>query len=996
MAVIDNLEIQIKAQANKANNAIDNLITRLNGLNTALGSISGANLTSLASGVNDLSAAMQGMKAVGTADFTRLKTNIEKLGTIDVQNLNRVASGLRQITNAFSKLSGTAAQATAVKELASAISRLGYKSVANAIQNMPALSTALKNMLTELATVPAISRNVVDLTTAIANLAAASGRVGQSSNSMSNAFSRMSLSSMRAKKNMFSLAAAFGRFYASYFLVLRAIKGMWKSVESSMDYVETYNYFSVTMAKIGKDFAKQQGKNGEESAEAYAESFQKRLNELTSKITGYKIGENGELISTGLANLGADPEVLMNFQAKIGAVTNSVGLLGETSVNTQKALSMLAYDLSSLKNENVEDVMNNLSSAMIGQSRAVYRYGVDITNASLKQVALEHNVTKTVSSMTQAQKMQLRLLALLEQTEIAYGDMANTVSSVSNMYRIFTQQINNLRLILGNLFLPLVQKALPAINGFIIALKDLFTMLGTTIWGDTWLTGIMDGISQGNFGIEELEEDLDGIGDALDGDTSAAKKLKQQLQGFDELNVINTKTDNSNLSFLNEDLGLADDIASALEKYESVWNRAFANMSNKSQDFAKKFKEMLAPVSAFIQLLANGKFKAAGKLLGSMFSGLISNITEALGKVDWKEVGTKIGEFLEGIGWTDILRKIIELKFKIWEIIADVWFSSFETAPIETALLTAFGLLNFTPVGALVSKGLSETIKASIASFGGIGKMLTMDMSLLGASSAVEIGTFIGTSIIGGIAAAFVGYNFGKVLGQWLFPKDKEVYKNFRIFGEGGFFHGVFGGYNSLGEWFAIQSAAVMSMATDFRVKIEDFFKKMISSIIDNIKTSLNLLKSFLTTFINNRIDDFSKFVGNLIKILSPALNALTTISTVGTSGIFGGISGIKIPGFASGGFIGDASLFMAGENGVPELLGTVGGRTAVASGEEITGIKEAVYESGDTQAQLLSTAVSLLQIIAEKDFGASADYIFNSYNNSAREYTNRTGLRPV
>ena len=57
-----------------------------------------------------------------------------------------------------------------------------------------------------------------------------------------------------------------------------------------------------------------------------------------------------------------------------------------------------------------------------------------------------------------------------------------------------------------------------------------------------------------------------------------------------------------------------------------------------------------------------------------------------------------------------------------------------------------------------------------------------------------------------------------------------------------------------------------------------------------------------------------------------------------------------------------------------PELVGTIGGRPAVASGNEITGIRDAVYDSGETQAQLLSTAIELLQIIANKDFDVQLD----------------------
>ena len=61
--------------------------------------------------------------------------------------------------------------------------------------------------------------------------------------------------------------------------------------------------------------------------------------------------------------------------------------------------------------------------------------------------------------------------------------------------------------------------------------------------------------------------------------------------------------------------------------------------------------------------------------------------------------------------------------------------------------------------------------------------------------------------------------------------------------------------------------------------------------------------------------------------------------------------------------------MFWANENRVPELIGTVGGRTAVTSGTEITGIRDAVYDTAQTEAELLRTAVDLLQIISNKQF---------------------------
>lgn len=430
------------------------------------------------------------------------------------------------------------------------------------------------------------------------------------------------------RSSMFKLAATWGMFYASMYPVIRLFQFMGKEVEHSMDYVETFNYFKVTMNKIGHD-----------SGEEFTEGFLSQIKNLDEKMTGFKIGKNGELIDANVKNLGIDPNIMMQFQAQIGAVTNSVGLLGKTSVATQKALSMLSADYSSLKNEDLQSVMKNFQSGLIGQSRALYRYGIDITQATLKQYAYKHGITKSVSAMSQSEKMQLRLLAILDQSKVAWGDQANSIMTVANQYRIMKQQISNLGRTIGNLFLPVVKTVLPYLNAFIIALRKVFDLLGGHIYGSDWKKDLMEGVSEGNFdGIIEGAEDSE---DALDGATKAAKKFKQATMGFDELNIINPNTASGSGSGKVGGGGfdLSDDIEDALEDYQTVWEEAFKEMENKSEELANKFMKYVDDKNWF----------GLGDWMGS-------SLTNVLKKVDWertyqgaRDFGTGLAQFLNGL-----------------------------------------------------------------------------------------------------------------------------------------------------------------------------------------------------------------------------------------------------------------------------------------------------------------------------------------------------------
>lgn len=69
---------------------------------------------------------------------------------------------------------------------------------------------------------------------------------------------------------------------------------------------------------------------------------------------------------------------------------------------------------------------------------------------------------------------------------------------------------------------------------------------------------------------------------------------------------------------------------------------------------------------------------------------------------------------------------------------------------------------------------------------------------------------------------------------------------------------------------------------------------------------------------------------------------------------------------FAEGGLPDVGSLFVAGEAG-PEMVGNINGKTGVASGKEITGIADAVRDTGQTEAELLREQNNLLRRLLTK-----------------------------
>lgn len=132
--------------------------------------------------------------------------------------------------------------------------------------------------------------------------------------------------------------------------------------------------------------------------------------------------------------------------------------------------------------------------------------------------------------------------------------------------------------------------------------------------------------------------------------------------------------------------------------------------------------------------------------------------------------------------------------------------------------------------------------------------------------------------------------------------------------------------------------------------------------------------------------NDFAKWLNEKLTF------TIDPITVMGKTVYEGGeISLGKIPTFASGGFPDKGQLFLASEAG-PELVGRMGGRTAVANKDQITdGIATAVYAANTEQNQLLREQNELLRMILAKP-GVNKDDVVDLWMAGASDYKKQTG----
>lgn len=1075
-AEIDRLEIEVEAQATKANNALDKLVGNLERLAGSLGSINGNSFLGFSKGISDISSAMQGLKSadIRKTDFNRLAKGIAELTSLDTSGLSRTANAMNGLADSIMGYEAVANSAEAVGNLAKGISKLGNKSVITAIDNMPKLATALNSMMNTLSKAPTVSSNLINMTTALAGLANQGSKVGSTTRSMTSSLNGYSASAQRASKSSKGLASVFGSLYANFFWVKRGADKLWKSIEASMDYVETLNYFDAAFGQVAESAVSQWEDAGAESAEAYYKSFSDRAKQLTSKMTGFSVKDDGTLQATGQPSLGIDPEKLMNYQATFGQMASSMGVTAETSLKLSQALTEIGGDLASVKNLDFDKVWNDMASGLAGMSRTLDKYGVNIRNVNLQQKLYELGIQANITALNQNDKALLRAIILLDSTKYAWGDLATTINQPANQLRLIESNLQNLSRTIGNLFLPAVSNVLPYVNAMVIALQRLATWLGNLLGID--LSKVTSSVADSSF-------DFGSIADEAEAATEAVNKLQKGIRKFDELDVITTSSGSSSGSG-GLDSGLLDDAFNkSFEEYQKAWDEAFANMENKAQNLADKIEKFFTPVKKIFQDLFDGDFFAVGQDTSKLVAGIFNWFADAIDAVDWYKIGHNMGEYLAGIDWIDVFKAVGRV---LWEGINGAFELSaglFDAAPIETAIITAVGLMKFTKLGKIVATKISKAIMGTSLivaitkawkSLGGLGGILTTDVAtIMGAGTLTEIGMTVGAGIIGGIAAAFVGYNLGKEIGSWIFKDDKDFYDNFSWLGEGGFFDTIINtdiptladawrrmvvdmsGMNGVVDTVSDKVSKLVDLFNNSKIDITDTFglasalknmgplvenwyqnkvapwftKERWESLGSNIEKALSekwtafsswwqnvggaeWWKSVQELFTEDKWNfpgiknGFEKAWNNAVAMvkniwsdfadwLNRKLNFSWDAVNIAGKEIIpaGSIDLGKIPKFENGGYVPKSfSMFMAGENGNPELMFTKGGKTGVAPPEEITGIISAIVNSTQQEMEILRQQNELLRGILNKQFGISTDDIGKSARKYAHEYYRRTG----
>lgn len=239
---------------------------------------------------------------------------------------------------------------------------------------------------------------------------------------------------------------------------------------------------------------------------------------------------------TCITRFGLSEAAAKNMASTFMAIGSSMGIANSSAKTMSVQLTGLAADMASFYNTSVEAVSSALEGIYTGQTRALRQYGIVLSDATLAEYALSQGITKSVASMSAAEKATLRYNYVLQQTANAQNDFARTSGSWANQIRLLRQQWGAFMTELGSvvtaILLPIV-KWLNTILAYLAAIVRAFKAV----------FGIASATKDTAKAAKSLSGSVGGISTGFDDANTAAKKLKNTVSGFDELELLHGKDD---------------------------------------------------------------------------------------------------------------------------------------------------------------------------------------------------------------------------------------------------------------------------------------------------------------------------------------------------------------------------------------------------------------------------------------------------------------------
>lgn len=346
-ATIDELRIEVEAEAQQATDSLGQLIKQLEKLKSAVAEITEkSGINTLKKQISKLTEAVQSAQNTsGVEKITQLVEavkGLDKLNDINSEGVNAAVSAINKLRKATSQLSEMQAlDMQWIQQLADIIKPFenantqGFADFLKSLKNLPSVSEKLGAMDFEQFThqIEQFAAAIEPAARQLASISEALGNLPDSAREFIGSLGNIPPAANKANTSTRGLATTLGDLKTKTVAAVAAIRKLVDKLSDCVDvsnqFVENLNLFSVTM--------------GESAAEAY--EFAEAVNEA----------------------LGIDTSDWVRYQGFFQSIGKGFGIVTEKADLMSQNLTQLSYDISSFYNTSVDEAYNKVVSGLSGE-----------------------------------------------------------------------------------------------------------------------------------------------------------------------------------------------------------------------------------------------------------------------------------------------------------------------------------------------------------------------------------------------------------------------------------------------------------------------------------------------------------------------------------------------------------------------------------------------------------------------------------------------------
>lgn len=353
------------------------------------------------------------------------------------------------------------------------------------------------------------------------------------------------------------------------------------------------------------------GKASIEAASDLAE-----VQNVVDVVFGSLSGRVDQFAQSAAEAYGLSETMAKRFVGTYGSMATSFGFSKEAAYDMATTLTGLAGDVASFYNISQDEAYTKLKSVFSGETETLKDLGIVMTQSALDAYALANGYGKTTSAMSELEKVSLRYAFVQDQLSNAAGDFTRTSDGWANQIRVLQLNFQSLQAIIGSgliaLLTPFVRglnTALSALVKFGNAVSSVFSAVFGTKQKTVSGAVIED--------VQDYSSSLDGLGSSASGAASAAKELKRQVLGFDQITKLSDTSSGSGGSGSGGGSGAGVGVGGGSS---SLLDEAAEN-TTKFSGIMQKFHDWLAGLNLEPIQTAWDKLRTAGEKLVEVING---------------------------------------------------------------------------------------------------------------------------------------------------------------------------------------------------------------------------------------------------------------------------------------------------------------------------------------------------------------------------------------